>query len=285
MRDNATFISYRRDDTGPFALALRSELDLRLRGAPVFVDLNRIQGGDVWPDVLSDALAKSRLVIALIGEDWAGQRPDGARRIDEANDWVASELTEGLRRGIVLPVLVNGAPPPASLPAALAGLSAVQAVELRTRSWDSDLKAICELMRARFGVALKDSRQMMPPISPLKRTVPPLTDRELEDACAGAMQGWAVEIVHDVAVTGAVREFLCKTFLFQRDKDAFAFLGKLGSVVHKLNHHPVIEAKYADIVIKLCTWDAGHRITHHDLRLAREIERLARRWPQRSPQG
>lgn len=285
MRDNAIFISYRRDDTGPFALALRSELDLRLSGAPVFVDLNRIQGGDVWPEVLSDALAKSRLVVALIGAGWAGDDGVGASRIKNPDDWVTREVAEGLRRGIVLPVLVNGAPPPQDLPAVLQGLSAIQATSLRTQTWDSDLKALCELMRSRFGVALKDSRQMMPPVNPLKRTVSPLTNGELDQACAGPLQGWNVEVVHDVAGTGAAREYLSKKFLFQRDKDAFEFLGKLGKVVHQMNHHPVIEAKYADIGIKLCTWDAGHRITHHDLKLGREIEKLARRWRQRSPQG
>lgn len=280
MRDNAIFISYRRDDTGPFALALRSELDLRLSGAPVFVDLNRIQGGDAWPDVLSDALAKSRLVIALIGDAWAG----GAR-IHDPEDWVAREIAEGLRRGIVLPVLVNGAPPPADLPVALSGMSAVQAINLRTQTWDSDLRSLCELMRSRFGIAVKDSRQMMPPVNALKRTVAPLSDDELDAACAGPLQGWTVEIIHDVAGSGAAREYLAKKYLFQRDSDAFEFLGKIGKVVHKMNHHPVIEAKYADITIRLCTWDAGHRITHYDLKLGREIEKLARRWKQRSPEG
>lgn len=280
MRNSAVFISYRRDDTGPIALALRSELDLRLRGATVFVDQNRIQGGAAWPDVLSDALAKSRLVIALIGENW------GAGRLGEPDDWVAREVGEGLRRNIVLPVLANGAALPGDLPAGLQALAGVQALPLRIASWEADLKLLCDTLTARFGVTLKDARQMMPPANKIKLTVAPLTNEELESACAsGALQPWRVEMVHDTSVTGAVREFFCRTLLFQRDKDAFAFLAKLGGVVHKMNHHPVIEAKYADVVIKLSTWDAGHRITKYDLRLAHEIEKLARRWPQRSPQG
>jgi len=287
MRDTAIFISYRRDDTGPFALALRSELDLRLRGAPVFVDLSRIQGGDAWSDVLTDALAKSRLLIALIGEDWAGRGAEGRARINESGDWVAREIAEGLSRNIVLPVLVNGAAlmRAEDLPDGLRGLPSIQAVPLRTQSWEADLRHLCEVLRSRFGIVLKDTKQMMPPVSQIKRTVPALTNEELDKACSGPLAGWSVEVVHDVAVTGAVRESLCRTLLFQRDKDAFAFLAKLGGVVHKMNHHPIIEAKYADVAIKLCTWDAGHRITNFDIRLAREIERLARRWPQRSAQG
>jgi len=280
MRNSAVFISYRRDDTGPIALALRSELDLRLRGATVFVDQNRIQGGAAWPDVLSDALAKSRLLIALIGDDWA------AGRLAVPDDWVAREVGEGLQRNIVLPVLVNGARLPSDLPAGLAALAGVQALPLRIASWEADLKLLCDTLGARFGVPLKDARQMMPQANKIKRTVAALTNEELEAACAdGPLQAWRVEMIHDVSVTGAVREFLCRTLLFQRDKDAFAFLAKVGSVVHKMNHHPVIEAKYADVGIKLSTWDAGHRITKYDLRLAHEIERLARRWKQRSPES
>lgn len=47
MRKGVIFISCRREDAGPFALALAAELELRLAGAPVFVDLNRIVGGTV----------------------------------------------------------------------------------------------------------------------------------------------------------------------------------------------------------------------------------------------
>jgi hypothetical protein len=62
MRGLLVFVSYRRDDTGPFVLALRSELELRPDGVPVFVDVNRIQGGDRWPEALSyDADMAGRL--------------------------------------------------------------------------------------------------------------------------------------------------------------------------------------------------------------------------------
>lgn len=285
MRNKVVFISYRRDDTGPFALALRSELDLRLQGAPVFVDLNRIQGGDAWSNVLEDALAKTQVVIGLIGDKWTGGREGGPPRIADADDWVAREVAHGLRLPALLPVLVNGAslPDPDSLPESLRALPGVQAIPLRTQSWDADLRMICETLHARFGLTLKKANQMLPPPSRIKSVVAPLSDADLDQVLRDSE--WKVEVVHDVTATGAVREFLRKEFLFQKDQDAFSFIHKIGDLTKKYRHHPIIEAKYADVTLRLSTWDAGHRITTFDARLARDLDKLARRWPMRSAHG
>lgn len=156
MRDTVVFVSYRRDDTGPIALALRAELDLRLAGVPVFVDLNRIQGGDLWPDVLEDALRKARVLIALIGTNWAGERDDGPPRIADSNDWVRRECARALAHpsGAILPVLVNGADLPSDtlLPDDLKRMRAFNALPLRTQSWDQDLRTICETLGAKFSL-------------------------------------------------------------------------------------------------------------------------------------
>lgn len=282
MRNKVIFVSYRRDDTGPFALALRSELDLRLQGVPTFVDVNRIQGGDAWSDVLEDALTKSRLVVALIGNAWTGAREDGSQRIADEQDWVGREVAFALERGILLPVLVNGASFPAALPPHLATLTSVQAMPLRTQSWEADLRLLCDTLGARFDIPLRSAKQMMPTPSAIKRKIASILDGELDTLIDGVLQGWRVEAVHDVAATGAVREFLTKKFLFQRDADAFRFIGKVGDLTKKLKHHPIIEAKYADVTMRLSTWDAGHRITTFDVRLAQELDKLAKRWPQRS---
>jgi pterin-4a-carbinolamine dehydratase len=53
----------------------------------------------------------------------------------------------------------------------------------------------------------------------------------------------------------------------------------------KYSHHPIIEAKYADVVLRLSTWDAGHRITGFDARFAADLDKLASKWPMRSENG
>lgn len=46
-------------------------------------------------------------MLAVIGQDWVGKRPDGGRRIDDPNDWVAKEIECALDRSIpVIPVLI-----------------------------------------------------------------------------------------------------------------------------------------------------------------------------------
>lgn len=123
---------------------------------------------------------------------------------------------------------------------------------------------------------------MLPPSSAIKRLVDPLSDEKLDAyQREGRLPGWAVETVHDVTVTGAVREFLCKKFMFAKDSDAFTFMHRMSDVTRKLKHHPIIEAKYADVTVKLSTWDAGHYITDFDVQMAIALEKLAKRWRQR----
>lgn len=280
MRNRVIFVSYRRDDTGPVALALRSELDLRIQGMPVFVDLNRIHGGDAWSAVLEDALTKTKVVIALIGENWTG-----GGRIADAGDWVAREVAHGLAANCILPILVNDAALPSAdeLPEALQSLPAIQALPLRTKSWEADLRMICDVLANRFEATLKTSTQMLPKPSRIKSEVAALSDEELDRTLHSSE--WEIEVVHDVTTTGAVREFLRRKYLFQRDRDAFEFLRRIGDLTKKYNHHPIIEAKYADVVLRLSTWDAGHRITRFDTRFAADLDKLARRWPMRSADG
>ncbi|MDX2235229.1 MAG: 4a-hydroxytetrahydrobiopterin dehydratase [Hyphomonadaceae bacterium] len=286
MRDTVVFVSYRRDDTGPVALALRAELDLRLAGVPVFVDLNRIQGGDAWPDVLEDALRKARVLIALIGPNWAGMHDGAAPRLHDPNDWVRRECARALAHpsGAILPVLVNGAefPPEAALPDDLRKMRTFNALPLRTQSWDQDLRTICETLAAKFALRVKRQDEMLPPSSAIKRLVEPLSDEALEALKRERrLPGWTIETVHDTTVTGAVREFLCKKFMFAKDGDAFAFMHRMSGITRKLKHHPIIEAKYADVTVKLSTWDAGHYVTAFDVKMAIALDRLAKRWRQR----
>lgn len=286
MRDQLIFVSYRREDTGPGALALRAELDLRLDGAPIFVDLNRIQGGDLWSEVLDDALKKARILIALIGPAWLGPRPNGGYRIHDEDDWVRKECARALRHSpaAVLPVLLGGASMPRidDLPEDLAPITSLQALPLRLDSWDPDLRAICLRMHERFGVRLRQEGKFLPLPSTLKRLVDPLSDAKLNAyQTEGELPGWRVETIHDVMGSGAVREFLKKTYRFTKDSFAFDFMHSLKSVTKKNKHHPIIEAKYADVSIRLSTWDAGHCITHFDIATAIAVDKLARRWRQR----
>lgn len=281
------FVSYRRLDTGPVALALRAELELRLDGAPIFVDVNRIQGGDAWKAVLDNALTKANILIALIGPDWAGPKPDGGFRINDPDDTLREEVARALRHPsrAVLPILVRDAqlPPAEALPEDVRPILDLQALPLRMASWDQDLRAISDVLAGRFGVRLKRTDHTLPKPSAIKSFDEVVSDEKLDAMAAqGLLNGWSVQTIHDVFKTGAVREFLKKTYNFERAVDAFAFLGAISEVVKKRDHHPMIEAVYRDVTLRLSTFDKGHFITMNDIHFASDVDRVAARWPYRS---
>lgn len=128
------FISYRRSDTGPYARLLKEHLSDRLPGVQVFMDLDSIEAGLDFEEVIRGAVSSCPVVVALIGPRWvtvAGE--DGRRRIDDPGDYVRFEIATALERGVrVIPVLVDGAKPLRlqQLPPGLEHLARLSALEM-----------------------------------------------------------------------------------------------------------------------------------------------------------
>ena len=112
------FLSYRREDAGPFAVWLGDRLRGDLRLENVFLDVRDLFGGDDWHRVIADRIAASDVVIAVIGTHWAGPRADGTSRIFDHDDVVRWELEQALRvrPSHVVPTMLNGARLPPALP-------------------------------------------------------------------------------------------------------------------------------------------------------------------------
>ncbi len=112
MLENLIFISYRRADAASHAMAMKMELEGRLRAAQVFVDTQQIQGGDRRSREIEVALRPAKVVVPIIGRDWAGRSAEGARRIDDPDDWVRKEIALGLelKSQALLPVLIDRTP-------------------------------------------------------------------------------------------------------------------------------------------------------------------------------
>ena len=133
------FVSYRRDDSKHAAGRLSERLDERFK---LFMDVDQIQGGAVFPAVVRKAVDEADVLLAVIGSEWLTlTAASGGRRIDQAGDWVAEEIGSALRRGTpVIPVLVDGARMPSSdeLPPALADLPNRQAMRIAHESFAAD---------------------------------------------------------------------------------------------------------------------------------------------------
>ena len=104
------FICYRRQDSAA-AVMLRDQLAGLLNPEAVFFDQDMRPGSD-FPDEIKQALARVKLVLVLIGQDWLQamlNRAAGPAR----TDWVFEEVKAALDRlqqgdGLVLiPLLVE----------------------------------------------------------------------------------------------------------------------------------------------------------------------------------
>jgi hypothetical protein len=133
------FISYRRDDAAGHAGRLCDRLTARFGGDRVFMDIQDIHPGQNFATSIEDTIAICDCVIALIGPHWLESLE---QRALSGDDFLRQEIGAGLRRKVpVIPVLVGGArmPAAADLPADLAELSFLNAIEIRDESFDRDV--------------------------------------------------------------------------------------------------------------------------------------------------
>jgi formylglycine-generating enzyme required for sulfatase activity len=153
------FISYRRESAAAYARALFETLGSHFGKHRVFMDVEGIEPGRDFVDVLERTLLSCKAMIVLIGPNWAHVKDDaGRRRLDDPKDFVRMEIASAIRRNILLvPVLIDGAiqPPLEELPADIQALVRRQSVRLDFNGWEGGLVALKrtiekELPRRRF---------------------------------------------------------------------------------------------------------------------------------------
>lgn len=105
------FISYRRRESLVQARAVYQRLRAEFGAGQVFIDLEGLDYGVDFEEVLKAQLDQCAVLLAMIGPQWlSGDDGAGGRRLDDENDFVRIELRTALRRAIrVVPVLVDGA--------------------------------------------------------------------------------------------------------------------------------------------------------------------------------
>lgn len=187
----AIFISYRRDDTEGHAGRLYEDLVEQFGKQAVFFDVSAIEPGQDFRKAIDANVARCSVLLAMIGPRWL-DASGGARRIDDAGDFVRLEIASALRRDVpVVPVLVQGAKMPtvAQLPADLADLAWRNAVELSHSRWPSDVQVLSQALAVHLGAATATAAALVP--------APPAPRRGLRvGLCAllliAAAAGWAL---------------------------------------------------------------------------------------------
>jgi hypothetical protein len=94
------FISYRRDDSAGHAGRLADDLAERFGHHDVFEDVDSIEPGEDFVDVIERAVASADVVLAVIGPEWAMATDEhGVLRLHRADDVLRRELVAALRSG------------------------------------------------------------------------------------------------------------------------------------------------------------------------------------------
>jgi len=165
------FISYRREETAYPAGWLYDRLAARFADDQVFKDVDSIELGDDFVEVISSAVGSCDVLLALIGDRWLTiTDEDGQRRLDDPNDFVRVEIEAALTRNVrVIPILVEGArmPRAAQLPPSLARLVRRQALELHPARFDFDtgrLLRVLERTLAEVRAAQQDAVSTKAPV-------------------------------------------------------------------------------------------------------------------------
>lgn len=144
------FLNYRREDSQGEAGRLYDSLREHFSSEELFMDVDAIEPGLDFVEVLDGAVASCDVLLALIGRDWTTASIDGRRRLENPSDFVRLEIAAALRRKVrVVPVLVHGATMPAAdaLPDDLKALTRRAAIELSHTRWRSDVTSLVTLLR------------------------------------------------------------------------------------------------------------------------------------------
>ncbi|MEK6478816.1 toll/interleukin-1 receptor domain-containing protein [Catalinimonas sp. 4WD22] len=155
MADKKIFISYRRQDTAGESGRLADSLKQHYDPSQIFMDIDTIEPGVDFVDVINRGVSSCEVLLAIIGPDWVNiTDAQGNRRLDDENDFIRLEIATALKRNIrVIPVLVDGAKMPTreQLPADLATLSRRNAHEISNTRWSYDVQQLLKILEKVIG--------------------------------------------------------------------------------------------------------------------------------------
>ena len=155
------FISYRRADSAGYAGRIYDRLTAHFGEDAVFMDVDTIEAGIDFVEVLQNAVQSCDVLVALIGRRWLDSKDaDGKRRLDNPEDFVRVEIAAALERDIrVIPVLVDGVTIPRSteLPENLKPLARRNALQVNHHSFNADARRLISQLELALKAA-EDSR-------------------------------------------------------------------------------------------------------------------------------
>jgi hypothetical protein len=161
---SAVFISYRRSGAKHSAYRLKDKLKQAFGAERVFIDLEDIDAGLPFADVIRDTIGGCSVVLIVIGPKWLEmQDMQGSRRLDGVDDWVRQEIEAAMASDArVIPVLVDGATElvAGQVPESLREFAGLQAMRLHEEEtyWNFDVDRLIEKILVADPGLKKDAR-------------------------------------------------------------------------------------------------------------------------------
>jgi hypothetical protein len=166
------FISYPREEGGASAGRLHDRLSEHFGRDNVFIDIDTIEPGLDFVDVIERTVASCDVLIALIGRQWlTSTDAAGQRRLDNPEDFVRQENAMALRGNIrVIPALIQDTPMPRTtdLPEDLKTLTRRNALEISDTHFHRDVDQLIVVLDrvlrlATAGTPQTETRGPTPP--------------------------------------------------------------------------------------------------------------------------
>lgn len=273
------FISYRRQDTAPIALLLKSEIEKRLQFVRVSLDVEEMAPGDVFPDRLKSLIGNAHATVALIGRNWMPPRGvNDSSRIGD--DWVVRELKYsrttplmhlkadrfGITQRAIIPIFADCERRfnQFKLPKSLEFLSVLQSEHIDYAGWPSLIAPLLDRIAVKLNIKKRPDKDVYPKLNPVKARTQPVGDAELSTILAfDDYEGWYVDNFGNSDV-----RYLVKTFKFPNFDGVADFMKMVCDHCRVLDHHPEWRNVFNHVTVSLSTWDAQRKITIFDLNLA-----------------
>ncbi|MEM6466227.1 MAG: 4a-hydroxytetrahydrobiopterin dehydratase, partial [Pseudomonadota bacterium] len=250
------YISYRRKDTALFAMALKTELETRLSGCSVFVDLQSIEQSSLWEAVIERNLREANVMISLIGPNWLGSDEKSVPRIKSKNDWVRRELSFALKNmeGAIYPMICGDCKLPSAnqLPRDLQDILRIQTGRLSVDRWTTDIQTLIQSLISAHGFSERTYTFNYPKHDSFKMMAPAVTRERLDTALSmGELHGWQVDGSDDPRSPNQM--WIVKKFGFNSFQDVMGFMNSIGALCEALDHHPRWENVFDELLVRLST--------------------------------
>lgn len=184
------FINYRRDDSPASAGRLYDRLADMFPHDTLFMDVDAMVPGVDFVRELDEAVLRCDVLLAIIGRNWLNATsPDGARRLENPEDFVRIEIATALRHGIrVIPVLVDGAQMPlvTDLPDDIKAMARRHAVELSHIRFASDAERLVRSLKHKAqdtSATARATERAAPEPTPAAGQTRPLSRARIFGAC------------------------------------------------------------------------------------------------------